>query len=67
MSRLGRALVNRLDITRVKWHLKTRGQWMRDLLAHHGAADLVTATSDGVVATLLPFVYDREWCPPGTT
>jgi transcriptional regulator len=33
---------------------------VRDLLAHHGAADLVTATSDGVLATLLPFVYDRE-------
>ncbi|MHA3703607.1 FMN-binding negative transcriptional regulator [Jatrophihabitans sp. YIM 134969] len=28
------------------------------LLDHHGAADLVTATADGLVATLLPFVHD---------
>ncbi len=31
---------------------------VRDLLDHHGAADLVTVTSDGLVATLLPFVHD---------
>jgi transcriptional regulator len=30
---------------------------VRDLLRHHGAADLVTSTADGLVATLLPFVY----------
>ena len=29
-----------------------------DLLRHHGAADLVTATADGLVATFLPFVFD---------
>jgi transcriptional regulator len=29
-----------------------------ELLANHGAADLVTATPEGLVATLLPFVYD---------
>jgi transcriptional regulator len=29
-----------------------------DLLTHHGAADLITATPQGVVATMLPFVYD---------
>lgn len=33
---------------------------VRDLLARHGAADLVTVTPDGLVATMLPFVYDRE-------
>ena len=32
---------------------------VRDLLRHHGAADLVTSTADGLVATLLPFVYDE--------
>ncbi|HVN11370.1 MAG TPA: FMN-binding negative transcriptional regulator [Kineosporiaceae bacterium] len=30
---------------------------VRDLLEHHGAADLITATSAGLVATTLPFVY----------
>jgi transcriptional regulator len=30
----------------------------RHLLTHHGAADLVTATADGMLASLLPFVYD---------
>jgi transcriptional regulator len=31
---------------------------VRDLLANHGAADLVTATADGLQATFLPFLYD---------
>ena len=31
---------------------------VRDLLDRHGAADLVTATADGLLATLLPFVHD---------
>ncbi len=29
-----------------------------ELLARHGAADLVTATDDGLQATFLPFVFD---------
>jgi len=29
----------------------------RELLARHGAADLVTLTDEGLVATMLPFVY----------
>jgi transcriptional regulator len=33
---------------------------VRDLLVHHGAADLVTATPDGLLATLLPFVFDPD-------
>jgi transcriptional regulator len=28
------------------------------LLTHHGAADLVTMTDQGLFATMLPFVYD---------
>ncbi|GHE79818.1 transcriptional regulator [Amycolatopsis deserti] len=32
---------------------------VHSLLEHHGAADLVTSTPDGLVATTLPFVYDR--------
>ena len=31
---------------------------VRDLLTHLGAADLVTATSEGLRATFLPFLYD---------
>ena len=33
---------------------------VHDLLSRHGAADLVTAGPDGLEATMLPFVYDRE-------
>jgi transcriptional regulator len=33
----------------------------RELLARHGAADLVTMTDEGLVATMLPFAY----VPPG--
>jgi transcriptional regulator len=33
----------------------------RELLVRHGAADLVTLTDDGLVATMLPFAY----VPPG--
>src|SRR5258708_37352692 len=33
----------------------------RELLARHGAADLVTLTDEGLVATMLPFAY----VPPG--
>ncbi|MEV8440122.1 FMN-binding negative transcriptional regulator [Actinosynnema sp. NPDC051121] len=33
---------------------------VRDLLRHHGAADLITATAEGLVATFLPFVYDED-------
>ena len=31
---------------------------VRDLLAKHGAADLITLTSDGLLATMLPFAYE---------
>lgn len=31
---------------------------VRELLAHHGAADLITSTARGLLATLLPFVHD---------
>ena len=33
---------------------------VHQLLAQQGAADLVTAGADGLEATMLPFVYDRE-------
>jgi transcriptional regulator len=31
-----------------------------ELLARHGAADLITATEDGLLATMLPFLYDKD-------
>jgi transcriptional regulator len=31
-----------------------------ELLAQHGAADLITATDSGLLATLLPFSYDPD-------
>jgi transcriptional regulator len=37
-----------------------------ELLQHHGAADLVTVTPAGLVATLLPFIYVPETGPLGT-
>ncbi|MGC9669115.1 FMN-binding negative transcriptional regulator [Planosporangium sp. 12N6] len=41
-------------------HFAADARAVHDLLANHGAADLVTATPQGLVATLLPFVYDPE-------
>ena len=31
-----------------------------ELLGQHGAADLITVTEDGLLATLLPFIYDPD-------
>src|SRR5690242_13480884 len=31
---------------------------VQDLLARHGAADLITLTEDGLLATMLPFAYE---------
>ncbi|TDD59051.1 FMN-binding negative transcriptional regulator [Kribbella antibiotica] len=33
---------------------------VEELLRRHGAADLVTVTEGGLLATMLPFVYDAE-------
>jgi transcriptional regulator len=38
---------------------------VRRLLADHGAADLVTQTDEGLVATLLPFIHDPDDGPHG--
>ena len=39
---------------------------VRDLLAKHGAADLITLTADGLLATMLPFAYEPAPGPLGT-
>jgi transcriptional regulator len=41
-------------------HFAADDSAVRELLTNHGAADLVTATPQGLLATLLPFVYDPE-------
>jgi transcriptional regulator len=38
-------------------HFAADEQAVRELLERHGAADLVTVTADGLVATMLPFIY----------
>jgi transcriptional regulator len=38
---------------------------VQDLLRHHGAGDLITATTSGLLATMLPFVHDPAVGPHG--
>lgn len=42
----------------VPTHFAVDDEAVGELLSRHGAADLVTATAEGLLATLLPFVYD---------
>jgi transcriptional regulator len=41
-------------------HFAVDDRAVSDLLSRQRAADLITATLDGMVATMLPFVYDPE-------
>ena len=41
-------------------HFATEDATVRELLAKHGAADLITLTEDGLLATMLPFAYDPD-------
>jgi len=43
-------------------HFKPDDATVVELLDHQGAADLVTVTAGGLLATMLPFLYD----PPGS-
>jgi len=38
-------------------HFEPTDEQVRELLFHHGAVDLVTATPDGLRATMLPMIY----------
>jgi transcriptional regulator len=38
-------------------HFKPDDEEVRELLRHHGAVDLVTATPDGLRSTMLPMIY----------
>jgi transcriptional regulator len=42
----------------VPTHFAAGDDDVRNLLENHGAADLVTSTADGLLATFLPFVFD---------
>jgi transcriptional regulator len=39
-------------------HFAADAASVRDLLARYGAADLITLTADGLLATMLPFAYE---------
>ena len=43
-------------------HFKPDTETVDDLLANQGAADLITLTEQGLLATMLPFLFD----PPGS-
>jgi transcriptional regulator len=47
-------------------HFAAGDDAVRDLLARHGAADLITLTADGLLATMLPFAYDPAAGEQGT-
>lgn len=46
-------------------HFAADDGMVQDLLVHHGAGNLVTATAGGLLATLLPFVYEPSVGPHG--
>lgn len=46
-------------------HFAMDSAQVQGLLAEHGAGDLVTATEDGLLATLLPFVQEPSAGPHG--
>ncbi len=46
-------------------HFAPSADDVRAALRHPGAADLVTATADGLLSTMLPFVWDEPGSRPG--
>lgn len=46
-------------------HFKPDDDAVRELLRHVGAADLITATADGLLSTMLPLVHDEPGSRPG--
>jgi len=47
-------------------HFRPSDEDVAAFLGHLGAADLVTPTADGLLATMLPLVYDAPGARPGT-
>src|ERR1700761_1290985 len=46
-------------------HFAMNDPQVNELLVNHGAADLITVTSQGLLATMLPFVFDPAVGPHG--
>ena len=47
-------------------HFAATAAAVDELLAKHGAADLITLTDDGLLATMLPFAYEPSVGEHGT-
>jgi transcriptional regulator len=47
-------------------HFQPDERTVRELLANQGAADLITTTDQGLLATMLPFLFDPPGSRPGT-
>ena len=45
-------------------HFKASDDEVRELLRNHGAADLITSTAGGILATMLPFIYEEPGSSP---
>ena len=45
-------------------HFRADDDDVRELLRNHGAADLITSTANGILATMLPFVYEEPGSSP---
>jgi transcriptional regulator len=45
-------------------HFQADDAAVRDLLHNHGAADLITPTASGLLATMLPFIYEEPSSSP---
>ena len=46
-------------------HFRPTDDDVRELLANLGAADLITATADGLLATMLPLIHEPAGASPG--
>lgn len=45
-------------------HFKADDAAVRALLLNHGAADLISSTAQGLLATMLPFIYEEPGSSP---
>ena len=57
-----RAIIGRMYVPA---HFQPSDDEVRDALRHLGAVDLVTATDDGLLATLMPMLWDEPGSRPG--
>ena len=46
-------------------HFRADDAAVRELLNNHGAADLITSTAGGLLATMLPFIYEEPGSSSG--